>query len=122
MQNYVVIALNYDEEDEEEIIYEHYFDFWHSAEEKFDILTHLHSNSTSLIEVQAYCVNPTGDFGSDTHPPRFIWWNAAMNEHQINQYEETISLYDPDRKFYVRMSRSDIEYINACFGTFEILT
>lgn len=122
MQNYIVVVLNYDDEDIEDIVYEKEFHSWHLAEEKFDILTNLHSTSNSLIEIQIYCTNPLGDFGSDTHPPRLIWWNAPMNEYQINQYEETISLYDPDRRFYVRMSRPDIEYINACFGTYEILT
>jgi hypothetical protein len=122
MPIYVVVALNYDQEDEEEIIYEHNFNFWHQAEEMFNTLTHLHSNSTSLIEIQIYCPNPVGEHGTDTHPPRLIWWNAPMNEYQINQYEETISLYDYDRKYYVRMSKSDIEFINAVFGTFEILT
>ena len=122
MPYFKVIVRSLDDEDNEEIFYENHYSSWFSAEDKFDLMTKIYASSASLLEAECYCVHPIGDFGCETNPPSLNWWNAAMNDYQFGQREETISMYDPERKWYVRMSRQDIEYVRALYGAFEILT
>ncbi len=124
MQNYIVIARNLDDEDQEEdeILYEAEYDSWYLAEEKFNVLTKLHSSSTSLIEVELYCLNGTGDFGSDTNKPGYCWWNAPMNDYQMGDFFESISIYDSEKRYYIRLSEEELMLVASLYNTFQVET
>jgi hypothetical protein len=122
MPNFIVVAREIDEEGNEDVIYEGDFDTFYEAEQRFNLLIPIYRESPDWIEVEAYCLHGVGTFNTDTFPASLNWWNAALTYSQIDVDVETISLYSPQHRCYVRMTEEDIKFINDNFTTFQILT
>lgn len=118
MTIYHVYATNFDDEDNEYTIEEYEHTAIFMARLSFEELVDNYRKSDSLVSVTLDC--PDADW-QHQYEVTTVWYNRWANEFYYDDCVETIRLWEPTKRVYVRLTIPEIELINS-FVPFNIET
>lgn len=110
MTIYHVYAANLDDEDGVYTIEEQDYESLAWAQLCFDAFVDKYRNVDSLVSVTLEC--PDADWNHQ-YEVTTVWYNRWANQFYYDDCVETIRIWEPTKKVYVRLTIPEIELINS---------